>query len=72
MLTYNAVGTPDQAGEYLEKFRDDTAADELIVVHQSNSVETRLRSVELLTEAVDPTGGDETQFGGHPLSGSPD
>ena len=57
MLTYNAVGTPDEAGEYLEKFRDHAAADELIVVHQSNSVENRLRSVELLTEAVDPTGG---------------
>ncbi len=56
MLTYNAVGTPEEAGEYLEKFRDHTNADELIVVHQSNSVEHRLRSVELLTEAVDPTG----------------
>jgi luciferase family oxidoreductase group 1 len=57
MLTYNAVGTPDQAGAYLEKFRDDTAAQELMVVHQSNSVANRLRSVELLAEAVDPTGG---------------
>ena len=57
MLTYNAVGTPDEAGQYLEDFRDETAADELIVAHQSKSVETRLRSAELLTEAVDPTGG---------------
>jgi luciferase family oxidoreductase group 1 len=56
MLTYNAVGTPDEAGEYLEKFREHAVADELIVVHQSNSVENRLRSAELLTEAVDPTG----------------
>jgi len=56
MLTYNAVGTPNDAGAYLEEFRDRTEADELIVVHQSNSVENRLRSVELLTEAVDPAG----------------
>ncbi len=56
MMTYNAVGTPDVAASYLEAFRDDTAAEELIVVHQSNSVENRLRSVELLTEAVDPSG----------------
>lgn len=56
MLTYNAVGTPDEAGKYLEKFREQAAADELIVVHQSNSVENRLRSVELLAEAIDPTG----------------
>ncbi len=57
MMTYNAVGTSDEAGEYLEKFRAHADADELIVVHQSNSVENRLRSVELLAEAVDPTGG---------------
>lgn len=57
MLTYNAVGTPADAGTYLQEFRERTDADELIVVHQSNSVESRLRSVELLTEAVDPTGG---------------
>jgi len=56
MLTYNAVGTPEQAGEYLERFRELTDADELIVAHQSNSVESRLRSVELLAEAVDPAG----------------
>jgi luciferase family oxidoreductase group 1 len=59
MLTYNAVGTADEAGEYLERFLDHADADELIVVHQSDSVENRLRSVELLAEAVDPTGGDE-------------
>jgi luciferase family oxidoreductase group 1 len=56
MLTYNAVGTPGEAGEYLERFVEHAGADELIVVHQSNSVENRLRSVELLAEAVDPSG----------------
>jgi luciferase family oxidoreductase group 1 len=57
MLTYNAVGTPEAAGGYLEDFRADTGADELIVAHQSDTVENRLRSVELLAEAVDPDGG---------------
>jgi luciferase family oxidoreductase group 1 len=56
MLTYNAVGTPDRAGAYLEDFRDHADADELIVVHQSNSVDNRLRSVELLVDAVNPSG----------------
>lgn len=53
MLTYNAVGTPADAAEYLEQFRRLSRADELIVVHQSNTVENRLRSVELLAGAVD-------------------
>jgi luciferase family oxidoreductase group 1 len=56
MLTYNAVGTPERAGAYLDHFRDQAGADELIVVHQSNSVDNRLRSVELLADAVDPSG----------------
>lgn len=56
MLTYNAVGTPDEAAAYLEQFRRISQADELIVVHQSDTVESRLRSVELLAEAVNPSG----------------
>lgn len=56
MLLYNAVGTPDVAGKYLAEFREKTAADELIVVHQANTVPDRLRSVELLAEAIDPRG----------------
>jgi luciferase family oxidoreductase group 1 len=56
MMTYNAVGTAAEAGEYLERFLEHADADELIVVHQSNSAEARVRSVELLAEAVDPTG----------------
>ncbi len=56
MLTYNAVGTPAEAAEYLEQFRRISRADELIVVHQSNTVENRLQSVELLAGTVDPSG----------------
>lgn len=59
MLRYNAVGTPEVAGKYLAEFREKTGADELIVVHQSNTVPHRLRSIELLAEAVDPRGDQD-------------
>ena len=48
MLTYTAVGTADEAAAYLERFQQQTAVDELITVHYNDSVENRLRSVELL------------------------
>ncbi len=56
MLTYTAVGTPSVVAAYLEGFRELSSADELIVVHYANSVTDRLRSVELLAEAVDSKG----------------
>lgn len=48
MLQYSAVGTPDVVRQYLDAFANDTDADELMVVHAAPSVETRLRSVELV------------------------
>jgi luciferase family oxidoreductase group 1 len=54
MLTYTALGTPDDVRDYLEGFRKLADADELIVAHQSPTVEARLRSVELLAEAMRP------------------
>jgi luciferase family oxidoreductase group 1 len=54
MLTYTAFGTPDSVRAYLEGFRKLADADELIVAHQSPTVEARLRSVELLAEAMQP------------------
>jgi luciferase family oxidoreductase group 1 len=53
MLTYAAVGTPAQAAEYLDGFRERADADELIVAHQAPTTEGRLRSVTLLAEAMD-------------------
>jgi len=53
MTTYSAVGTPDVVREYLDRFTATADADELIVAHQSPTVEGRLRSVELLAEASD-------------------
>ena len=52
MLTYAAVGTPAQVGDYLDGFIRQTGADELIVAHQVPAIEGRLRSVTLLAEAM--------------------
>ena len=53
MATYSAVGTPAEVKDYVELFAKHADADELIVAHQSPTVEQRLRSVELLAEACD-------------------
>jgi luciferase family oxidoreductase group 1 len=52
MLRYAAVGTPEEVRDYLERFVKKTGADELITVHQAPTLETRLRSVTLLAEAM--------------------
>jgi luciferase family oxidoreductase group 1 len=48
MLTYTAVGVPEEVGSYLDRFAATTGADELMTVHYSDSVPNRLRSVELV------------------------
>jgi luciferase family oxidoreductase group 1 len=53
MLTYTALGTPAEVGEYLDGFRQLADADELIVAHQAPTTEARLRSVLLTAEAMD-------------------
>jgi luciferase family oxidoreductase group 1 len=53
MLTYAAVGTPAEVGEYLDGFLKTADADELIVAHQAPTTEARLRSVTLLAEAME-------------------
>ncbi|MBW6434921.1 LLM class flavin-dependent oxidoreductase [Actinoplanes hulinensis] len=52
MLTYTAVGTPDEVREYLTSFAEQAQADELIVAHQSTRIADRLESVALTAEAV--------------------
>jgi luciferase family oxidoreductase group 1 len=52
MLRYAAVGSPVEVRDYLDRFVDKTGADELITVHQSSSIDARLRSVTLLAEAM--------------------
>ena len=52
MLTYTALGTPQQVQDYLDGFLRHTEADELMVTHQAPTIEGRLRSVALLGEAM--------------------
>ncbi|HTR75851.1 MAG TPA: LLM class flavin-dependent oxidoreductase [Solirubrobacterales bacterium] len=52
MLTYSAVGTGEEAAAYLADFQQKTGVDELITVHYSDSVDNRVRSVEILAEAA--------------------
>jgi len=51
MMRCSAVGSPRAVRAYLEDFREEADADELIVVHASPSLDARLRSAELLAEA---------------------
>ena len=55
MLTYGAVSTREVVRDYLEQFRAHADADELMVVHQASSVATRMRSLDLLAEAMSLT-----------------
>jgi luciferase family oxidoreductase group 1 len=52
MLTHTALGTPAEVREHLTAFAALADADELIVAHQSPTPEGRLRSVELVAEAM--------------------
>jgi luciferase family oxidoreductase group 1 len=52
MLTYSGVGTGEEAAAYLADFQAKTGVQELITVHYSDSVENRVRSVEILAEAA--------------------
>ena len=52
MLTHTAVGTAADVRHFLEQFAKQADADELIVAHQAPTTEARLRSVELVAEAM--------------------
>ena len=52
MLTYSAVGTGAEAAAYLADFQQKTGVQELITVHYADSVDNRVKSVELLAEAA--------------------
>jgi luciferase family oxidoreductase group 1 len=52
MVRYTALGRPADVRDYLEGFAKQADADELIVAHQAPSAEDRLRSVDLLAEAM--------------------
>ena len=52
MLTFTAIGTVDDVHNYLVEFAERTTADELIAVHNAPGTDARLRSVDLLAEAM--------------------
>ncbi|MCU1530296.1 MAG: alkane 1-monooxygenase [Frondihabitans sp.] len=52
MMKYSAVGTPADVRAYLEEFAASAHADELIIAHQSQDIDSRLRSVELTADVM--------------------
>jgi len=65
MLTFTAIGTVDDVRIYLTEFAEHTTADELITAHHAPDVEARLRSVDLLAEAMlSPAGAVPVPPGG--------
>ncbi|MEP7112212.1 MAG: LLM class flavin-dependent oxidoreductase [Ilumatobacteraceae bacterium] len=50
MMQYSAVGDPPMVKEYLDEFAEHADADELIVVHSSPTIETRLHSLDLVAD----------------------
>jgi luciferase family oxidoreductase group 1 len=53
MFTYTALGTRDAVAGYLDEFRAHADADELMTVHGADTVEGRLRSLELVAQTAD-------------------
>ncbi len=53
VFTYTAIGTPLDVREYVLDFQRHTGADELMIAHQAHNIASRLRSVELLAEAME-------------------
>jgi len=52
MLTFTAMGTAEDVRNYLAEFAERTTADELITAHHAPGADARLRSVDLLAEAM--------------------
>jgi len=48
MTRYTAVGTPAEVHDYLESFAKEAGADELITAHHAQSLDDRIRSIELI------------------------
>jgi luciferase family oxidoreductase group 1 len=53
MFMYTALGTTDQVRAFVDDFQQHTGADELMTVHQAVSPDFRMRSVELLAQAME-------------------
>ena len=55
MTRYTAVGTPDEVRSYLDAFAASAQADELITAHHAQSLDDRVRSLELTAAAAAAT-----------------
>ena len=53
MMHYSAVGDPDEVAGYLDGFVEHADADELIIVLASPTLETRLRSLDIVADLRD-------------------
>ena len=54
MMHYSAIGSPSSVATYLASFIEQVGVDELMTVHPSPTLEQRLRSIDLLADALDP------------------
>lgn len=52
IFTYAAIGTPEKVACTINEFQQSVQADELMTVHHADHTDSRLRSIELLAEAV--------------------
>ena len=54
MMHYSAVGTAPEVATYLTQFAAHVGVDEVITAHASPTIDERLRSVDLVADALDP------------------
>jgi luciferase family oxidoreductase group 1 len=54
MMRYTACGTPAQVAAYTQWFVDHANVDEVITAHSATSTADRLRSIDLLADAMQP------------------
>ncbi len=52
MMRYTATGPPPAVADYLDDFAKHADADELMLVHAAPTIDGRLRSIELVADAV--------------------
>jgi luciferase family oxidoreductase group 1 len=64
MMRYTAVGTADDVQAFLTEFAASVRADELIVAHHAESIDDRLRSVELTARAMGIATPEALRVGG--------
>jgi luciferase family oxidoreductase group 1 len=55
MMRYTACGAPEQVADYVRSFVGHAGADEVITSHSATSTENRLRSIDFLADALQPS-----------------